>query len=61
MPKNDALRKRAERDNQWQARYEYLTKQHKEFSALLNLLAHFMFYSGVGIKTAQGMGMIRVV
>lgn len=30
-----------------------------DLTSLLNLLANFGFYSGVGVKTAQGMGMMR--
>lgn len=41
--------------------YARLHTQRGEYASLLNLLAHFGFYSGVGIKTAQGMGMLRLV
>lgn len=40
--------------------YSRLLTQHTQYASLLNLLAHFGFYSGVGIKTAQGMGMMRL-
>lgn len=33
--------------------------RYDELGCLLNLLTDFGFYSGVGIKTAQGMGMMR--
>jgi len=39
--------------------YPRLLAQHAEYASLLHLLAHFGFYAGVGIKTAQGMGMMR--
>ena len=34
-------------------------ERYDDLGCLLNLLTDFGFYSGVGIKTAQGMGMMR--
>lgn len=48
----------AQRDS---ALYEQFRQQHHDYASLLHLLATFSFYSGVGIKTAQGMGMTRPV
>jgi CRISPR-associated endoribonuclease Cas6 len=36
-----------------------LEAQHSDLSAAIGLLADFAFYSGVGIKTTTGMGMMR--
>ena len=55
---------RIERQNQDLERrdptlYRQLMANHASFASLINLLAHFSFFSGAGIKTAQGMGMMR--
>lgn len=57
---------RIERDNAALAKrdptlYEQLRQQHSAYASLLHLLARFSFYGGVGIKTAQGMGMARLL
>lgn len=40
------------------AAYEDITRQHQQYTCLINTLAVFAFYSGVSY-TAQGMGMVR--
>jgi CRISPR-associated endoribonuclease Cas6 len=55
-----------ERDNSALARrdpalYAQFREQHRAYASLLHLLARFSFYGGVGIKTAQGMGMARLL
>lgn len=52
---NEALEKR-DRDL-----YKHLKKEQHNLSSLINVLAHYSFYSGVGIKTARGMGMVRPI
>lgn len=62
---NDAFRKRArtreERDHDpgLTAIYTHIMSHHAQYACLLNLLADFAFYSGVGLQTGQGMGMVR--
>ena len=41
--------------------YKRLKREHGNLSSLMNVLAHFSFYCGVGVKTAQGMGMVRPI
>lgn len=64
---NDAFEKRARmrRDKQGDgsliAAWEDIRQHHGQYARLLNLLAHFAFYSGVGSKTGQGLGMVRMI
>ncbi len=55
VPSNPGLKKRDE-----QLAQEMRTG-HTEYARMLGLLADFAFYSGIGIKTAQGMGMVRAI
>lgn len=62
---NDAFQKRAhtrqtrDGDSSLLAAYEEIARQHHQYTCLINTLAAFAFYSGVGSYTAQGMGMVR--
>lgn len=64
---NDAFEKRARTrrdkygDGSLIAAWEDIHRNHGQYGRLLNLLAHFAFYSGVGSKTGQGMGMARPI
>ncbi|QPC80539.1 CRISPR system precrRNA processing endoribonuclease RAMP protein Cas6 [Phototrophicus methaneseepsis] len=54
-PPTRALKRLAEQD----ALAAEVVAHYDDLCCLLNLLTDFGFYSGVGIKTAQGMGMMR--
>jgi CRISPR/Cas system endoribonuclease Cas6 (RAMP superfamily) len=64
---NDAFEKRARTrrdqhgDGSLIAAWEDIHRNHGQYGRLVNLLAHFAFYSGVGSKTGQGMGMVRPI
>lgn len=64
---NDAFEKRARTrrdkhgDGSLIAAWEDIHLNHGQYARLLNLLAHFAFFSGVGSKTGQGMGMVRLL
>ena len=39
--------------------HQQLKSSYQEYALILNMLAEFAFYSGVGIKTTSGMGMVK--
>lgn len=41
--------------------YQDIQSQRQQYACLVNLLAAFAFYSGLGMYTGQGMGMVRKV
>jgi CRISPR/Cas system endoribonuclease Cas6 (RAMP superfamily) len=67
LPGNEDFRKRAERqqakhnDSSLMVTYRDIQRQREQYSCLVNLLATFVFYSGLGMYTGQGMGMVRKV
>lgn len=40
--------------------YEHIQQHQEEYAALVHLLTHFTYYSGIGKYTGQGMGMVQV-
>lgn len=54
----DVLRKMADKGDE---AAQIAIKKRRDLRCVLNVLTAFSFYSGVGIKTAQGMGMTRPV
>lgn len=67
LRENPAFQKRAQtrlerdQDSSLYDLYQQIARQQDDFARLLHLLAEFAFYSGLGSKTAQGMGMIRKI
>lgn len=62
---NDDFRKRAETqqnkraDSSLMTIYEDIQRQRNQYACLVNFLAAFAFYSGLGSHTGYGMGMVR--
>lgn len=67
LPNNDDFHKRAEkhqsdhRDSSLRDIYRDIQRYREQYACLINLLAEFVFYSGLGKYTGQGMGMVRKV
>jgi len=65
LRQNSDFQKRADtrlkrdRDTAFMALCEDVTAHQDQYSRLVNVLAAFAFYSGVGSQTGQGMGMVR--
>lgn len=55
VPPSKILKRHAQQDDVARKVLQY----YDDFCALFNLLTAFAFYAGVGVKTAQGMGMTR--
>lgn len=67
LANNEAFKKRAEThrkrdgDGKLVAVYEDVMQRRDDYTRLVHVLADFAFYSGVGMYTGQGMGMMRKV
>lgn len=67
LPNNDDFHKRAEtrqpdhNDSSLKEAYQHIQRHRKQYACLINFLAEFVFYSGLGKYTGQGMGMARKV